>query len=346
MRLGLLHGSAGASYSVDMDLILEAERLGYDSVWTSESWGSDAVSPAAWILARTSRIKVGTAIMQMQARSPAMAAMTAMTLQAMSDNRFILGIGASGPQVIEGWHGVPYGKPVTRIREYVAIVRKILERKEPLTHEGAHYQLPYTGAGSTGLGKPLKSILHGDPSLKIYTASITPAGVRVAAEVADGFFPIYMIPEKYDVFGEFIEQGFAKAGGGKGLEDFDVAPFVNVIVGDDLQKCREPVKAQMALYIGGMGARGKNFYNDLAKRLGYEDAAVRIQDLFLDSKRAEAAAAVPDDLVDAVALVGPADRIRDRLGAWKEAAKQGHVTSLMVRRADAAGVRLLAEEVL
>ena len=346
MRLGLLHGSAGASYSVDMDLILEAESLGFDSVWTSESWGSDAVSPAAWILARTSRIKVGTAIMQMQARSPAMAAMTAMTLQAMSDNRFILGIGASGPQVIEGWHGVPYGKPVTRIREYVAIVRKILERKEPLTHEGAHYQLPYTGAGSTGLGKPLKSILHGDPSLKIYTASITPAGVRVAAEVADGFFPIYMIPEKYDVFGEFIEQGFAKAGGGKGLKDFDVAPFVNVIVGDDLEKCREPVKAQMALYIGGMGARGKNFYNDLAKRLGYEDAAVRIQDLFLDGKRAEAAAAVPDDLVDAVALVGPADRIRDRLGAWKDAAKQGHVTSLMVRRADATGVRLLAEEVL
>ncbi len=346
MRLGLLHGSAGASYAVDMDLILEAERLGFDSVWTSESWGSDAVTPAAWILARTSRIKVGTAIMQMQARSPAMAAMTAMTLQAMSGNRFILGIGASGPQVIEGWHGVPYGKPVTRIREYVAIVRKILERKEPLTHEGVHYQLPYTGAGSTGLGKPLKSILHGDPSLKIYTASITPAGVRVAAEVADGFFPIYMIPEKYAVFGEFIEQGFAKAGGGKSLADFDVAPFVNVIVGDDLEKCREPVKAQMALYIGGMGARGKNFYNDLAKRLGYEDAAIRIQDLFLDGKRAEAVAAVPDDLVDAVSLVGPADRIRDRLGAWKDAAKQGHVTSLMVRRADSTGVRLLAEEVL
>jgi F420-dependent oxidoreductase-like protein len=346
MRLGLLHGSAGASYSVDMDLILEAERLGFDSVWTSESWGSDAVSPAAWILARTTRIKVGTAIMQMQARSPAMAAMTAMTLQAMSDNRFILGIGASGPQVIEGWHGVPYGKPVTRIREYVAIVRKILERKEPLTHEGAHYQLPYTGPGSTGLGKPLKSILHGDPSLQIYTASITPAGVRVAAEVADGFFPIYMIPEKYEVFGEFIEQGFAKAGGGKSLANFDVAPFVNVIVGDDLERCRAPVKAQMALYIGGMGARGKNFYNDLAKRLGYEDAAVRIQDLFLDGKRAEAAAAVPDDLVDAVSLVGPADRIRDRLSAWKDAAKQGHVTSLMVRRADAVGVRLLAEEVL
>jgi len=264
----------------------------------------------------------------------------------MPGNRFVLGIGASGPQVIEGWHGVPYGKPVTRIREYVAIVRKILERKEPLTHEGAHYQLPYTGAGSTGLGKPLKSILHGDPSLKIYTASITPAGVRVAAEVADGFFPIYMIPEKYAVFGEFIEQGFAKAGGGKGLADFDVAPFVNVIVGDDLEKCREPVKAQMALYIGGMGARGKNFYNDLAKRLGYEDAAIRIQDLFLDGKRADAVAAVPDDLVDAVSLVGPADRIRDRLGAWKDAAKQGHVTSLMVRRADAVGVRLLAEEVL
>ncbi len=346
MRLGLLHGSAGASYSVDMDLILEAERLGFESVWTSESWGSDAVSPAAWILARTSRIKVGTAIMQMQARSPAMAAMTAMTLQAMSGNRFILGIGASGPQVIEGWHGVPYGKPVTRIREYVAIVRKILERNEPLTHEGAHYQLPYTGAGSTGLGKPLKSILHGDPSLKIYTASITPAGVRVAAEVADGFFPIYMIPEKYEVFGEFIEQGFAKAGGGKSLADFDVAPFVNVIVGDDLKKCRAPVKAQMALYIGGMGARGKNFYNDLVSRMGWEAAAVEIQDHFLDGRKKEAAAAVPDGLVDAVALVGPPARIRERLAPWKAAAKQGHVGSLLLRRPSAEGLRLLAEELL
>lgn len=346
MRLGLLHGSAGASFSVDMELILEAERLGFDSVWTSESWGSDAVTPAAWILARTSRIKVGTAIMQMAARTPAMAAMTAMSLQAMSGNRFILGIGASGPQVIEGWHGVPFGRPVTRIREYVAIVRQILERSGPLVHDGFHYQLPYTGEGSTGLGKPLKSILHGDPSLKIYTASITPNGVRAAAEVADGFFPIYMSPEKYGVFGDFIEQGLAKAGGGKAFADFDVAPFVNVIVGDDLEKCREPVKAQMALYIGGMGARGKNFYNDLAKRLGYEAAAVRIQDLFLDGKRAEAAAAVPDELVDEVSLVGPPDRIRDRLSAWTDAAKQGHVGSLMVRRSDAAGLRLLAEEVL
>ena len=346
MRLGLIHGSGGAELSVDMELVLEAERLGYDSVWTSESYGADAVTTAAWILARTERVKVGTSIMQMTARAPTMTAMTAMSLQAMSGGRFILGVGVSGPQVVEGWHGVPFGRPIARTREYVEIVRKVLARKEPVTHSGFNYQLPYTGAGATGLGKPLKSILHGDPSMKIYTASITPAGVRTAAEIADGFFPIYMDPERFDVFEPALNEGFAKAGGGKGLADFDVAPFVNVVVGDDLDACRAPVKAQLALYVGGMGARGKNFYNDLAKRLGYEDAAIRIQDLFLDGKRAEAVAAVPDDLVDAVSLVGPADRIRDRLGAWKDAARNGHITSLMARRADAVGVRLLAEEVL
>ncbi|MEM9684377.1 MAG: LLM class F420-dependent oxidoreductase, partial [Pseudomonadota bacterium] len=296
MRLGLVHGSSGAGFAVDMETVLEAERLGFSSVWTSESYGSDAITPAAWILARTTRIKVGTGIIQMGARVPAMAAMTAMTLQAMSGNRFILGIGPSGPQVIEGWYGVPYGKPLTRTREYIDIVRKVLRREVPLTHEGFHYQIPKTGEGTTGLGKALKSILHGDPSLPIYTAAITPAGLRTAAEIADGVIPIYMNPEKFEVFGKWLDEGFAKAGGGKGLKDFDVAPYVNVAMGDDLEECRNPIRAQLALYIGGMGARDKNFYNDLAKRLGYEEAAVKIQDLYLDGKRAEAAAAVPDSL--------------------------------------------------
>ncbi len=346
MRLGLLHGSGGAELSVAMDLVLEAERLGYDSIWTSESYGGDAVTVAAWILARTERIRVGTAIMQMTARAPTMTAMTAMSLQAMSGNRFILGIGVSGPQVVEGWHGVPFGRPMARTHEYVEIVRKVLARKEPVTHSGYNYQLPYTGAGATGLGKPLKSILHGDPKLKIYTASITPAGVRTAAEIADGFFPIYFDPDRFDVYEPALNEGFAKAGGGKGLADFDVAPFVNVIVGDDLEACRAPVKAQLALYVGGMGARDKNFYNDLAKHLGWEDAAVEIQDLFLAGKKKEAAAAVPDGLIDAVALVGPPDRIREHLAPWKAADKRGQIGSLLLRRPSIEGLRLMAEELL
>jgi F420-dependent oxidoreductase-like protein len=346
MRLGLVHGSGAADFAVDMEMVLEAESLGYHSVWTSESYGADAVTPAAWMLARTTKINVGTGIMQMPTRTPTMAAMTANTLQAMSGGRFILGLGASGPQVIEGWHGVPYGRPLTRTREYIAIVRQILERKGPATHEGFHYSLPNKGEGTTGLGIPLKSILHGDPSLKIYTASITPKGVSTAAEVADGFLPIYMNPDRYDVFEAAIDEGLAKAGNGKSLKDFDVAPYVNIIMGDDLDACRAPIKAQLALYVGGMGARNKNFYNDLAKRMGYEDAAVQVQDFFLDGKKAEAAAAIPDALVDEVALVGPADRIRERLGAWKAAGAEGKVGSLLLRKPSVEALRLVAEEVL
>lgn len=346
MRLGLVHGSGAAGFAVDMEMVLEAESLGYHSVWTSESYGADAVTPAAWMLARTTKINVGTGIMQMPTRTPTMTAMTANTLQAMSGGRFILGLGASGPQVIEGWHGVPYGRPLTRTREYISIVRQILERKGPALHEGFHYSLPNKGEGTTGLGIPLKSILHGDPSLKIYTASITPKGVSTAAEVADGFLPIYMNPDRYDVFEAAIDEGLAKAGNGKSLKDFDVAPYVNIIMGDDLDACRAPIKAQLALYVGGMGARNKNFYNDLAKRMGYEAAAVQVQDFFLDGKKAEAAAAIPDSLVDEVALVGPADRIRERLGAWKAAGADGKVGSLLLRKPSVEALRLVAEEVL
>lgn len=346
MKLGIIAGYSPATLSIPMDLILEAEKLGFSSVWTSEAWGSDAVSPAAWILAQTTKIKVGTAIMQMPGRTPAMAAMTAMTLGSLSKGRFILGLGPSGPQVVEGWHGVPYGRPLTRTKEYVSIIRQIVERKQKLQHEGFHYQIPYHGEGASGLGKPLKSILHGDPSLEIYTASISPNGLECAAEVSDGVFPIWMNPERYDVLQDSLESGFAKAGGGKSLENFDVAPFCTVVMGDDIDQCRIPVKSSMALYIGGMGARDKNFYNDYAKRLGYEEAAVKIQDLFLDGKKAEAVAAVPDALVDEVALVGSADRIRDRLQVWKEAASKRHVGSLLAGTGDVNALRVLAEAVL
>ncbi|MCZ6464285.1 MAG: LLM class F420-dependent oxidoreductase [Proteobacteria bacterium] len=346
MKLGIVAGYSPAKMSVPMDLILEGERLGFDSVWTAEAYGSDAVSPAAWILAGTTKIVVGTAIMQIPARTPACAAMTAMTLHGMSGGRFILGLGPSGPQVVEGWHGVAYGKPLARTREYIQIIRQILAREGPTVHEGEHYQLPYTGPGASGLGKPLKSILHGDPSMKIYTASIAPAGVRCSAEVADGVFPVWMNPERFDLFEQPLKDGFAKAGGGKGLDDFEIAPFVTVIPGDDLDKCRMPVKGMLSLYIGGMGARDKNFYNDYAKRLGYEEAAAKIQDLYLDGKKAEAMAAVPDQLVDDVALVGSPDRIRDRLEVWKEAGSMRHVGSLLAATGSPEALRILAEAVL
>ena len=346
MKLGLVAGYSPAEFSPPMDVILEAENLGFDSVWTSEAWGSDAVTPAAWILARTSRIHVGTAIIQMGARAPACAAMTAMTLDAMSGGRFILGVGPSGPQVIEGWYGVPYGRPLTRTREYISIIRKILAREEPLTHEGEHYQIPYRGEGASGLGKPLRSILHGNPGLRIFTGAFTENGLRTSAEVADGVFPVWMNPERFDLFEDALREGFARAGNGKSLETFEIAPFVEVVVDDDLERARRAVREHLALYVGGMGARSKNFYNDYAKRLGYEAAAVEVQDHFLAGRRAEAAAAVPDQLIDDVALVGPADRVRDRLARWKEAGARGQVGSLLARRTTVQAARLLAEEIL
>ncbi|MEM9174385.1 MAG: LLM class F420-dependent oxidoreductase [Myxococcota bacterium] len=346
MKLGIIAGYSPAQMSVPMDMIKEAENLGYSSVWTAEAYGSDAVSPAAWILAQTEKINVGTAIMQMPGRTPAMTAMTAMTLYAMSGGRFILGLGPSGPQVVEGWHGVAYGRPLTRTKEYISIIRTILAREERLEHEGFHYQIPFRGEGSSGLGKPLKSILHGDPNLQIYTASISPNGVKCAGEVSDGVFPVWMNPERYDIFEESLNAGFAAAGGGKSLENFEIAPFCTVVLNDDLERARMPVKGSLALYIGGMGARDKNFYNDYCKRLGYPDAAKEIQDLYLDGKKAEAMAAVPDQLVDDVALVGSADRIRDRLQAWKAAGEKRHVGSLLAGTSSVEALRVLAEEVL
>jgi F420-dependent oxidoreductase-like protein len=342
MKLGILAGYSGAKINLPMDAIRHAERLGYDSVWTSEAYGSDAITPAAWILAQTEKIKVGTAIMQMPARTPAMAAMTAQTLAQLSGERFIVGLGASGPQVVEGWHGVPYGKPVSRLKEYVQIMKMIFARQDKATFEGKMYQLPYTGEGATGLGKPLKSILHCGEEIPIYAATITPKGVEAAAEVADGFFPIWMDPDKYSVFQADLESGFAKAGN-KSLVDFDVAPFVTCILGDDVEQCMQPIRGSMALYIGGMGARDKNFYNDYCKRLGFEEAAAKIQDLYLAGRKDEAMAAVPEELIDACHLVGPADRIRDRAQRWVEAGKRGQVGSMLVGGQQPEALELLAD---
>ena len=345
MKLGMLIGYSGRKLDLPMDAIRHAESLGYDSVWTSEAYGSDAVTPATWILANTTRIKVGTAIMQMPGRTPSLAAMTAMTLAQLSGNRFIVGVGASGPQVVEGWHGVAYGRPVTRLKEYVQIMRRIFARESELTFDGKEYQIPYRGPGATGLGKPLKSILHAPGPIPIYAATLTPAGVAAAAEVADGFFPVWMDPDKYSVFAGPIEKGFAAAGGGKSLANFDVAPFVRVIVADDVAAAMQPLREHMALYIGGMGARGKNFYTDYATRLGFGEAADKVQDLYLGGRRGEAAAAVPEALIDACHLVGPPARIKDRAQRWIAAGKKGHVGSMLIG-GDKTALAVMAEAVL
>ena len=347
MKLAINAVSFGPRVRINMDLIKHAESLGFDSAWTAEAWGNDAVTTATWVAAQTTKLKVGTAIMQMSARTPAMTAMTATTLNQLSDGRFMLGLGPSGPQVIEGWHGVPYGKPLTRTKEYIEIIRKIWAREEKLEFSGEFYEIPAKGAGTTGLGKPLKSILHGDPSIPIYTASISPKGLECSAEVADGVIPMMYDPERYaELLQPSLEAGFARAAGEKSLSNFDVMVGVTCIVSDDVEQAMVPVKANLAQYIGGMGARDKNFYNDYAKRMGFEEAAVEIQNLFLDGKKQEAMAAVPNELVDACHLVGSADKIRDRLQAWKAASVRGEINAMQIGAAQPEALQLLAEELL
>ncbi|MEZ4719108.1 MAG: LLM class F420-dependent oxidoreductase [Caldilineaceae bacterium] len=343
MRLGLSVGYSGATIDLPMDMIREADRLGYYAVWTAEAYGSDAVTPLAWIGAQTTQIHLGTAIMQMPARTPAMTAMTAITLDQLSGGRMLLGLGLSGPQVVEGWHGQPYGKPLGKTREYVAIVRTIFAREEPLVHAGAHYQIPYTGDDATGLGKPLKSILHGRAGIPIYLAAIGPKNVELAAEIADGWLPIFFAPRFYaDTFQAAVDAGLARAGGGKSLATFDIAPSVPVIVNPDVDAARSLVKPFLALYVGGMGARGKNFYYDLVCRYGFQEAADAIQDRYLAGDKTGAAMAVPDALVDEVALCGPKERIAERLSLWENSP----VTTLNVTAFDINAVRVMAELVL
>jgi len=343
MRLGVMAGYSGAKIELPMELILEADRLGYYSVWTSEAYGSDAITPLAWVGALTKQIKLGTAIMQMPARTPAMTTMTAMTLDQLSGGRMLLGLGLSGPQVVEGWHGSAYGKPLGKTREYVEIVRQILAREAPLTYDGEHYEIPYQGQDATGLGKPLKSILHGRPDIPIYLASIGPKNVTLTAEIADGWLPIFFSPEAYsETYQQYIEAGFAKAGQGKSIENFDIAPSATVIIDDNLEMAYNQMKPQLALYIGGMGAKGKNFYFDLACRYGFEEAAETIQNFYLQGKRGEAMMAVPDALVDAVALIGSRDRIKDRVQMWKDSP----ITTLNITAFDIDTIRFMAELVL
>ena len=338
MRLGLMLGYAAGQMQLPIELVQEADRLGVHSVWTAEAYGSDAVSPRAWLGALTTRIKLGTAIMQMPGRTPANAAMTAMTLNQLSGGRFLMGLGLSGPQVVEGWHGVSYAQPLRRTREYVSIVRAIFRRETPLTFEGHHYQIPYRGDDATGLGKPLKSTLKADPTIPIYLAAIGPKNVELAAEVADGWLPIFFAPERYDaVFKPHVDAGLAKAG--KTSEQFDIAPTVSVVINDNLDIAYNMLRPMLALYVGGMGARGKNFYYDLAVRYGFEGAAAEIQDLYLSGDKGAAMARVPAELIDAVALVGPRERVRERLSLWRHSP----VTTLNMTVFDVETLRAMVE---
>jgi F420-dependent oxidoreductase-like protein len=340
MHLGLQLDYANPVEAVS--LALEADRLGYHSVWTSEAYGADAVTPMAWIAARTERILVGSSIMQMPARSPATTAATVATLDLLSGGRTLLGLGTSGPQVAEGWHGQAWGKPLTRTREYVEIVRGVLRRDAPLEHHGEHYDIPYTGPGATGLGKPLKIILRPlRDAVPVFLAAIGPRNVALAAEIADGWLPIFFSPERFaEVHGPSLEEGFARRGGRP--EAFDVAPLVPVLLADDVEAARDALKPLIALYVGGMGARGQNFYNRLACRYGFEAEAAAIQNAYLDGRKDEAAAAVPNALVEEIALVGDKARIADRLAAWRECG----ATTLLLQARQPEALRAFAELML
>ena len=336
MRLGFYMGYAppGTNPTELVAMAQEAERLGYDSAWAAEAWGTDAVTVLAWLAATTTTLKVGSAIMQIPGRSPANTAMTAATLDLLSGGRFLLGLGTSGPQVVEGWHGQAWGKPLAKTREYVDVVRRIL-RRETLEHHGAHYDIPYRGPDASGLGVPLKLMARPlRPDIPIYLAALGPKNVELAAEIADGWLPIFFSPERFD---ELFRPRLAAARPG-----FDIAPSVQVVVDDDVQAARDVLKPLLALYIGGMGARGANFYNAVAVRYGYEREAREIQELYLEGKQREAAAAVPDRLVDDIGLVGPPERIRDRLDAWRESG----VTTLLIATRQPEAVRVMAELVL
>jgi F420-dependent oxidoreductase-like protein len=334
VRLGLYLGYAppGTNPTELIALAQEAERLGYDSAWAAEAWGTDAVTVLSWLAATTTRINVGSAILQMPARTPATTAMTAATLDLMSGGRFLLGLGTSGPQVVEGWHGEPWGKPLAKTREYVELVRAGL-RRETLEHDGEHYQVPYRGPGATGLGKPLKLMLRPlRADVPIYLASLRPKSVELAAEIADGWLPIFFSPERAR---EAFPAPFARNG-------LDIAACVPAVLSDDVASARDALKPYYALYIGGMGARGANFYNDLVCSYGFEAEATKVQTLYLDGRHRDAAEAVPDGLVDELALVGPRARISDRLAAWRESG----TTTMLVSTRDPATVRAIAELVL
>jgi F420-dependent oxidoreductase-like protein len=343
MQLGLSIGYSGATYEVPVTLVQRAEALGYSTVWTAEAYGSDAMTPLAFLAAKTARIKLCTGIVQLAARTAANVAMQAATIDTMAGGgRFVLGIGVSGPQIVEGWYGEPWGKPYYRIRDYVDIIRKIWRREAPVTHDGREITLPYTGPGSSGLGKPLKSILHMNPDIPIVLATGSESTVRLTGQIADGWLPLGFMPGTLPEYQPWLDQGFKRAADGRSMNGFEVHAGVAVLVDDDVKGALASQKAEIALYVGGMGHRSKNFHAQLMARRGFADEADRIQELYLAGHKAEATAAVPDDYVDMKSLVGPAARIRERYKAWADSG----ATSLILRKPDEQALEVMADVAL
>lgn len=320
MKLGLNLGySSGASIRLPMAQILRAEELGFDSVWTAETYGSDAFSPLAFIAGQTRHIRLCTGIAQLAARPPANCAMTAQTIEELAGRgRVVVGLGVSGPQIVEGWYGQPWGKPSQRLRDYVAIMRQIWRREGPVRHEGAELSLPYDGPGATGLGKPLKSILHGNPDIPVMLGTSTPANVRLAGEIADGWVSMHFAPAALAADVTRIEQGLACRSDGRTIREFEIAANVRMEVTDDVRAALDAQKPTIALYVGGMGSKEKNFHKEAMTEQGFAAEAERIQELFLAGHKAEAAAAVPDEYVDDASLVGPEPRIAERALRWRD----------------------------
>ncbi len=335
LKLGLQLGYWGAQPHPDLiPVAQEAEKLGFDSIFTAEAWGSDAFTPLAYIAGHTERIKLGTSVVQLSARTPTATAMATLTLDHLSQGRMLLGLGVSGPQVVEGWYGQPFSKPLARTREYIGIIRQVLERGGPVASPGPHYPLPYTGEGAWGLGKPLRSITHPLRSdVPIYMGAEGPKNVALAAEIADGWLPLYYSPYRQEVYAESLAN--AKPG-------FEIAQMVVLNIHDDVEEALMPVKASLGFYVGGMGAKKRNFHMELMSRMGFEAEATKIQELFFEGKREEAVAMVPTEFADEISLVGPIDRVRDRLQAWRDTP----VTTLLLGTRDFDTMRTAAELVL
>ena len=311
LKLGLTLGYWGAQPPEGfLEKAIEAEGLGFDSVWTAESWGNDVFTPLTWIAAHTSKIRLGSGIAQLSARTPTAAAMSALSIDHLSQGRMILGLGVSGPQVVEGWYGQPFAKPLSRTREYIDIIRQVMKREGPVSNDGPHYPMPYQGEGSWGMGKPLKPMVHPlRADMPILLGAEGPKSVALAAELCDGWLPLYYSPYRPEVY----------SGSLKGAKsDFEVTSLVHVNITDNVEEGLMAMKAMLGFYIGGMGSKKRNFHKELMARMGYEQEADRIQDLFLEGKREEAIAAVPSEFADEVSLVGPVDRIKDRLQAWRD----------------------------
>jgi F420-dependent oxidoreductase-like protein len=335
IRFGVMFGYWQAQPPANfVEVAQEAERLGFHSAWTAEAWGSDAFTPLTWIAAHTTTLKLGTSIVQISARTPASTAMHALTLDHLSKGRLQLGLGVSGPQVVEGWYGQPFAKPLSRTREYIDIIRQVMKREQPVQNDGPHYPLPYHGEGAWGMGKPLKPITHPlRADLPIYLGAEGPKNVALAAEVCDGWIPLWYTPYREEVYADSLTHA---------PDDFDIVQGVSVNVTDDLESAFDAMRPMLGFYVGGMGAKDRNFHKELMARMGYPDEAQKIQDAFLEGRRAEAIAAVPNAFIDEIALIGPRERIRDRMQAWRES----RVTTMLLHSQDPEQLKQVAEVVM